>query len=198
MGLDLDYINGQTPLDEDEKYGLLISTITTRGELDEFEQLNIQKAIEWSLKNKFNVDKILTEEFAKNLHKKMFDKVWKWAGNFRTTNKNIGVDKFIIGIELKKLIDDCNFWIKNNTFSPDEISLRYSHRIVQIHLFPNGNGRHSRLIGDIIVNHIFDLPVFTWGRKDLLHKGKARQLYLEALRKADQGNYSKLIEFARM
>jgi len=198
VGLDLDYINGQTPLDEDEKYGLLISTITTRGELDEFEQLNIQKAIEWSLKNKFNVDKILTEEFAKNLHKKMFDKVWKWAGNFRTTNKNIGVDKFIIGIELKKLIDDCNFWIKNNTFSPDEISLRYSHRIVQIHLFPNGNGRHSRLIGDIIVNHIFDLPVFTWGRKDLLHKGKARQLYLEALRKADQGNYSKLIEFARM
>ncbi|GBD91424.1 fic/DOC family protein [bacterium BMS3Abin04] len=198
MGLDSDYINGQTPLDEDEKDGLLISTITTRGELDEFEQLNIQKAIEWTLKNKFNIDKILTEEFAKNLHKKMFDEVWKWAGDFRTTNKNIGVDKFMIGIEVKKLIDDCNFWIKNNAFSPDEISLRYSHRIVQIHLFPNGNGRHSRLIGDIIVNHVFNLPVFTWGRKDLVHKGNARQLYLEALRKADQGNYSKLLEFARM
>lgn len=198
MGLELDYINGQTPLGGDEKDGLLISTITTRGELDEFEQLNIQKAVEWTLKTKFNIDKILTEEFAKNLHKKMFDEVWKWAGDYRTTNKNIGVDKFMIGIELKKLIDDCNFWIKNNTFSPDEISLRYSHRIVQIHLFPNGNGRHSRLIGDILVNHVFNLPVFTWGRKDLAHKGKARQLYIEALRKADQGNYSKLLEFARL
>lgn len=198
MGLDLDYINGQTPLDEDEKEGLLIPTITTRGELDEFEQLNIQKAIEWTLKNKFNIEKILTEEFAKNLHKKMFDEVWRWVGDFRTTNKNIGVDKFIIGVELKKLIDDCEFWIKNNTFSPDEISLRYSHRIVQIHLFPNGNGRHSRLIGDIMVNHVYNLPIFSWGSKDLIHKGNTRQLYLQALRNADQGSYSKLLEFARM
>ena len=198
MGLNLDYINGQTPLDEDEKEGLRIPTITTRGELDEFEQLNIQKAFEWTLKNKFKIEIILTEKFILNLHKTMFGEVWNWAGEFRKTNKNIGVDKFIIGVELKKLIDDCKFWTKNNTFSQDEISLRFSHRIVQIHLFPNGNGRHSRLIGDIIVNHVYNLPVFSWGSKDLIHKGNARQLYLQALRNADQGSYSKLLEFARM
>lgn len=198
MGLNLNYINGQTPLDEDEKEGLKIPTITTRGELDEFEQLNIEKAVEWTLKNKFAIERILTEEFIKELHKRMFGDVWQWAGEFRKSNKNIGVDKFMIGIELRNLIDDCKYWISNKTFSYDEISLRFSHRIVQIHLFPNGNGRHSRLIGDILINHVFKLLVFTWGRKDLLHKGEARQLYLFALREADQGSYAKLLKFARM
>lgn len=198
MGLDFEYINGQTPLDDDEKEDLKIPTITIRGELDEFEQLNIEKAVEWSLKNKFKIERILTEKFIKDLHKRMFGEVWNWAAEFRKTNKNIGVDKFMIGTELKNLIDDSNYWIKNKTFPPDEIALRFSHRIVQIHLFPNGNGRHSRLIGDILVNHGFNLQVFSWGGKDLLHKGESRQLYLESLREADKGNYTKLLKFARM
>lgn len=197
MGLNLEYIYGQTPLDEDEKEGLKIPTITTRGELDEFEQWNIEKGVEWTLKNKFTIDRILSENFIRDLHKRMFGDVWQWAGEFRKSNKNIGVDKFMIGIELKKLIDDCKYWNSNKTFSHDEISLRFSHRIVQIHLFPNGNGRHSRLIGDILINHVFKLPVFTWGSKDLINKGEARQLYLESLREADQGSYTKLIEFSR-
>lgn len=198
MGLNIDYINGQTPLDEDEKDGLKIPTVTTRAELDEFEQLNIEKAVEWCLKNKFKIERILTEKFIKDLHKRMFGEVWNWAGEFRKTNKNIGVDKFSIGIELKNLIDDCNYWIANKSFDPDEISLRFSHRIVQIHLFSNGNGRHSRLIGDILISNGFNLPVFSWGSKDLLHKGESRQLYLESLRAADQGSYTELLKFARM
>ncbi len=197
MGLDIEYINGQTPLDEDEKEGLKIITITTRGEQDEFEQQNNEKAIEWTLKNKFKLGKILTEDFIKNLHKRMFGDVWKWAGEFRNTNKNIGVDKYQIGIELKNLIDDGKYWVENNTFTGDEFAVRFSHRVVKIHLFPNGNGRHSRLLGDIITNHGFDKPVFTWGGKDLVHKGEARSLYLQVLREADIGNYNKLIEFAR-
>ncbi len=198
MGLNIEYINGQTPLDEDEKEGLLIPTITTRGELDEFEQLNIEKAIEWTLLNKFKLKKILSEDFIRELHKRMFGDTWKWAGKFRKSNKNIGVDKFMIGIELRQLIDDCNYWIENETFAPDEISIRFSHRIVQIHLFPNGNGRHSRLLGDTLINHGFKLPIFSWGRKDLLHKGEARQFYIESLREADQGSYKNLLKFARM
>ncbi len=98
MGLDLDYAEGQTPLDDDEKEGLLIPSITTRGELDEFEQLDVEKAIEWLLSRKLNITKILTEKFVKDLHKKMFGDIWKWAGEFRKTNKNIGVDKFMIVI----------------------------------------------------------------------------------------------------
>jgi Fic-DOC domain mobile mystery protein B len=197
MGLEFEYIPGQTPLDEDEKEGLKIHTITTRNELDEFEQLNIQKAVEWSIKRKFKLEYILTDEFIKELHKKMFGDVWNWAGEFRRTNKNIGADKYLIRTELKNLIDDCKYWIVHNTFTSDEIAIRFSHRIVKTHLFPNGNGRHSRLIADIIINHGFGGKVFSWGRTNLTNASEARTIYLKALREADDGNYESLIKFAR-
>jgi Fic-DOC domain mobile mystery protein B len=197
MGLDLSYIEGQTPIDEDEKEGLLIQTITTRGELDEFEQLNVEKAVEWSLKRKFSIDKILSEDFAKDLHKRMFGDVWKWAGQFRTSNKNIGVDKFQIGIELRNLFDDCKYWIDNKAFNEDEIAVRFSHRMVSIHPFANGNGRHSRLIADILVSRGLGKPAFTWGSISLAKKGEARAKYLQALRKADVNDYTMLVKFAR-
>ena len=196
MGLDLDYTNGQTPLDEDEKDGLLIPTITNRGELDEFEQLGVEKANEWLLSRKFSVNKILTENFVKDLHKRMFNDIWKWAGEFRKSNKNIGVDKFIIGMELKNLLDDCNYWIENKVFSEDEIAVRLSHRMVLIHPFANGNGRHSRLMADILIAKGFGKPYFTWGSVNLTKEGEARKKYLEALRAADQNDYKSLIEFA--
>ena len=160
MGLDLDYANGQTPLDEDEKDDLLIKTITTRGELDEFEQLGVEKAIEWTRKRTFGFQQILTEEFVRELHKRMFDGIWKWAGQFRASNKNLGVDKNEIRSELKKLLDDCHYWVDHNVFSGDEIAVRFSHRIVAIHPFSNGNGRHARLIADILVSHGFGRPHF--------------------------------------
>jgi Fic-DOC domain mobile mystery protein B len=197
MGLDLDYTNGQTPLDEDEKEGILIPTITTRGELDEFEQLGVEKAIEWTMKRKFGLGQILTEEFVKELHKKMFVDIWKWAGQFRTSNKNLGVDKTQIRIELKKLLDDCRYWIGKKVFVEDEIAVRFSHRIVTIHPFANGNGRHSRLIADILVSHGFGRPHFSWGSINLTAKGTARSAYLNALRAADRNNYQSLIKFAR-
>jgi len=197
MGLDLYYIPGQTPLDEDEKEGLKINVITTRGELDEFEQLNIQKAVEWSIKRKFKLENILTVEFIKDLHKKMFEDVWSWAGEFRRTNKNIGVDKLLIGIELRQLIDDCKYWIDKNIFSVDEIAIRFSHRIVKIHLFLNGNGRHSRLMADILINHGFGGNIFSWGSMNLTNSSDTRTIYLKALHDADDGNYQSLIKFAR-
>lgn len=197
MGLDLDYTDGQTPIDEDEKEGLLIPTIMTRGELDEFEQLGVEKAVEWARKRKFKIDRILTEEFIRELHQKIFDEVWKWAGEFRTTNKNIGVSKELIRIELKKLLDDSRYWIDQKVFSEDEIAIRFSHRIVSIHPFVNGNGRHARLIADILVNHGFGRPYFTWGSVSLKAKGAARTAYLKALRDADENNYLALVKFAR-
>ena len=121
MGLELEYIFGQTPLDDDEKEGLKIPTITTRKELDEFEQLNIEKAVEWSLTRKINLESILTEKFVKDLHIRMYADVWMWAGEFRKSNKNIGVDKFQISIELRNLFDNCKYWIKKKTFTEDEI-----------------------------------------------------------------------------
>lgn len=197
MGLDIDYIEGQTPLDEDEKEGLLIKQITTRGELDEFEQLGVEKANEWLLGRKLDTYKILTMEFVKELHERMFGNIWKLAGEFRTTNKNFGVDKYMIGIELKNLLDDCQYWIKNAIFPEDEIAVRFSHRMVVIHPFANGNGRHSRLIADVLINKGFNKPYFTWGSRNLIKQGEAREQYLKALREADNMNYNPLIQFAR-
>ncbi len=198
MGLDLDYAEGQTPLDEDEKDGLLIPTITTRGELDEFEQLGVEKANEWLLTKKLSISKILSDEFVKDLHKRMFNDVWKWAGEFRKTEKNIGVDKHMIGIELKKLLDDCNYWLEKKVFPEDEIAVRLSHRIVLIHPFANGNGRHSRLLADVLVTNGFGKSYFTWGSISLTRQGEVRTKYLEALRAADKNDYKSLIEFARL
>jgi len=197
MGLELNYINGQTPLDEDEKDGLLIKTISTRAELDEFEQLNIDEARVWLLKTKLDVSKILSEEFIKELHSKMFENVWRWAGTFRRSNKNIGIDKTEIPFQLRQLIDNTKYWIENKTFSEDEITIRFSHRLVQIHLFPNGNGRHSRLIADVLINKGFNKEEFTWGSTNLTTAGSFRTNYLTALRNADNGNFKDLITFAR-
>jgi Fic-DOC domain mobile mystery protein B len=197
MGLNIEYIRGQTPLDEDEKEGLLIKTISTRGELDEFEQANIQQAVEWTLKNRFTKDQILKEEFLLLVHSKMFSGVLEWAGTIRKSNKNIGVDKFQIPVELRQLADDCRYWIDNNIHDPDGTAIRFSHRLVKIHVFPNGNGRHSRLIADIMIANIFNLPVFTWGASDLTGKSAIRDEYLEALYAADDGNIEPLVGFSR-
>lgn len=198
MGLDLDYTNGQTPLNEDEKEGLLIPTITTRGDLDEFEQLGVEKANEWLLTKRLSIDQVLTEGFVRDLHKKMFSDIWKWAGEFRRTEKNIGVDPVTIPIELRNLLEDCKFWIENKVFDDDEVAVRLSHRMVWIHPFSNGNGRHSRLIADILISKGFGKPYFTWGSVNLTKEGEARSRYLTALRSADNQDYKPLIEFARL
>ncbi|MES2286494.1 MAG: mobile mystery protein B [Bacteroidota bacterium] len=197
MGLDLKYNEGQTPLYEEEMDGLLIKTITTHGELDEFEQMNIEKAIEWTLTKKFKKENIISEDFVKELHKRMFGDVWEWAGKFRISEKNLGIKYHLIGTSLKQLNDDCLFWINNGTFSEDEIAIRYKHQIVNIHCFANGNGRHSRLMADIIINHIFKKHVFTWNRSNLVKRGAERTNYLKAIREADKTNIQPLIDFAK-
>ena len=197
MGLDLIYNDGQTPLDEDEKEGLLIKSIATRGELDEFEQQNIEDAIQWSLTRKFKSEQILSETFILALHKKMYKNVWRWAGEYRKTNKNIGVDKLEIPVALRSLIDDASYWLENNVYEPDEFALRFKHRLVSIHCFPNGNGRHSRMIADIIIEKIYQLPVFSWGSKSLADENDSRKNYLIAIRKADKGDLELLLKFAR-
>jgi len=198
MGLNLEYLDGRTPLDENEKEGLLIKTISTRGELDEFEQLNIEKAVEWTISIKFQTEDIISEQFIKLLHNKMFCEVWSWAGKFRKTNKNIGVDKYLITEELRRLIDDCKFWIENKIYSKDGIAIRFKHRLVKIHCFPNGNGRHSRLMADVIISKIFEKKYFTWSSSNINKKSEARTNYLKAIKKADKGDIKPLIKFARL
>jgi Fic-DOC domain mobile mystery protein B len=197
MGLDFDYIDGQTPLEEEEKEGLLIPTIASRRELDEFEQQNIEQAVQWTLGRSFKPEKVFAEDFVRMVHKRMYSEVWAWAGEFRKTNKNIGVDKWQIPTELRYLLDDIRFWHENNTYPPDEIAVRFKHRLVTIHCFANGNGRHSRLMADILIEKIYKRPVFTWGAANLSGEGEARAAYLRAVKAADKGDYSLLLAFAR-
>jgi len=197
MGLNFEYIYGQTPVSEEEKEGLLIKSITTRGELDELEQLNIEKAVEWTLDNKFPKGKILSEEFIRLVHKKMFGDVWEWAGKFRKSEKNIGVEWIRIGVELRMLLDDAKYWIENNTYGSDELAIRFKHRLVKIHCFPNGNGRHSRLMADIIIESVFGMKVFTWNNSNLVKPDSVRKEYIDSMKQADNGLIEPLLEFAR-
>ena len=197
MGLNLKYADGQTPLNEDEKEGLKIKSITTQKELDEFEQLNIEKAVEWTIHANLKLEKILTEKFIKDVHKKMYGDVWKWAGEFRKSDKNIEIKWTQIGIELKNLIDDTKYWIQNKTYLPEEIAIRFKHRIVAIHCFPNGNGRHSRMMADIIMESIFGKEIFSWHKSNMVKADQTRKNYIVALREADNGNINPLIEFAQ-
>lgn len=197
MGLELEYKDGQTPLEQAEKEGLKIKTITTQGELDEFEQLNIEKAVEWTIHANLKPNKVLTEKFVKDLHKRMYGDVWKWAGQFRKTEKNIGIPWVKIGIELKNLLDDTKFWIEHKTYSPEEIAIRFKHRIVSIHCFPNGNGRHSRMMADIIMESIFESKVFTWHESNMVKADQTRQEYINSLKEADNGDILPLLEFAK-
>ena len=126
----------------------------------------------------------------------MYGNVWKWAGQFRNTEKNLGVPWIYIGVELKNLIDDTNYWIQNETFSPEETAIRFKHRIVSIHCFPNGNGRHSRLMADIIIKSIFGNEMFSWHQSNMVKANETRRKYINALKEADNGNILPLIEFA--
>lgn len=197
MGLTLSYQDGQTPLDEEERGGLLIKPITIHSELDEHEQLNIEKSVAWLIQARLSTQKILSESFIKILHKKMLGQVWSWAGEFRESEKNIGVSWMNIETELRYLLDDTQFWIKNNTYQPDEIAIRFKHRLVNIHCFPNGNGRHSRIMADLIIESIFKMEVFTWNHSNMVKPDQTRKRYIEAIRQADIGDINPLIQFAR-
>ena len=197
MGLEIAYITGQTLLSEEELEGLKIPSITTRGELDEFEQLNIEKAIEWTLRLKVKPEQFFTEKFVLNLHKKMYSDVWKWAGNFRKSEKNIGTKSYNIPVALKQLLDDSLYWYSNKTYVNDEIAIRFKHRLVSIHCFPNGNGRHSRLMADLILEKLYKTKYFTWSSSNLVKANEIREKYIKALQQADSQNYEDLIAFAK-
>ena len=155
MELNITNSNSNTPLSEEEKEGLLIPTIINHAQLDEYEQANIEDALQWIVLKSFSIEKILTETFIKQIHKRMFGTVWKWAGQFRQSEKNLGIPWIYISIRLKNLLDDVNYWIEHKTYEPDEIAIRFKHVLVSIHCFPNGNGRHSRIMADIIIEKIF-------------------------------------------
>ncbi|MFZ4648196.1 MAG: mobile mystery protein B [Patescibacteria group bacterium] len=196
MGLILANQENHTTLNEEEKEGLKIKSIATRQELNEFEQQNIETAISWLMKRNISIELFLSEKFLKNLHYKMFGSVWLWAGTFRKSNTNLGIDWRVVPVELKKLFDDCLYWLENKTFSGTEIAIRFKHRLVFIHPFPNGNGRLSRLMADTMMEKIFEKPAFSWGGLSVNSNNNEETRYIDAIHKADKGNFDDLIKFS--
>ena len=193
--IDFKYAKEATPIDPDEAEGLLLTHITTHGELNRWEQDNIVEALAWIDKTK--PTNILNEQFIKQLHKRMFGNVWRWAGQFRRSDKNIGVSWDQVPMCLKNMCDDVPVWIQAQNESPEEMAVRFHHRLVWIHPFPNGNGRHARLMADIFMENVLHGSPFTWGKRDLSSTSEYRSRYIKALQEADNGNYIPLLEFAK-
>src|SRR5205823_4502319 len=164
--------------------------------LNEWERENILVAREWAVGNRTSAVDMASDEYVRKFHRKMFDQTWKWAGSYRRTEKSIGVPVSEIRERLMALFGDVRYWIGNSTYSFDEIGIRFHHRLVLIHPFPNGNGRHARLIADILAMKL-GRPAFTWGSANLVKEGEARTKYLEAIRAADNGDIQPLLKFAR-
>jgi Fic-DOC domain mobile mystery protein B len=197
MGLDLTYDANQTLLEEEEREGLLIPTVATRAELNELEQQNIEDAMQLALTGTPKAEHIFTQQYICNLHQRMYGDVWRWAGKFRKSNKNLGVDKWQIATALRTLLDDACYWVAEGVYSPEEMAVRFKHRLVVVHCFPDGNGRHSRLMADIIISKIYQKTIFTWGSKRGDDEQKVRVDYIKALWAANEGNYAPLLLFAR-
>lgn len=183
---------GATPLDPDEAAGLKLDSIQSRADLDRVEQANIIDGLRW-LRGRRNPD-VLSEAFLLELHRQLFGQVWHWAGRFRRTEKNIGVDPFMISMRLRDLLDDCRYWIDHETWPPKELALRFHHRLVSVHLFANGNGRHARIAADAVSRFLLDDAPIDWiDVVELQHAGRHRSRYIRALQAADGHNYAPLL-----
>jgi Fic-DOC domain mobile mystery protein B len=182
-----------TPLTPEEREALIPTYVALRRELNELEQRNIAEADHWAFSRK---RRVLDEAFLKGLHRRMFNRVWRWAGDYRTTERNIGIASYRIQLELRQIIDDVRYWIDHRAYAPDEIAVRFHHRLVFVHPFPNGNGRWSRLATDLLITRQGGSR-FTWGRANLQTAGDVRRAYVDALHAADGHDLTLLIDFVR-
>lgn len=188
--------DGNTSLSPDEEADL-IPNLARRAELNEWERQNILEAWAWALDAR-TIRRLdpLSESYVRELHLRMFDQTWKWAGKYGTTEKNIGVPHYQICDSLGMLLGDVRFWLDHRSFAADEIAVRFHHRLVWIHPFANGNGRHARLMADVLAQRQ-DRPMFSWGGADIAQASDFRRSYIEALRAADKNDIGPLLVFAR-
>ncbi len=189
--------DGATPLSPDDTIDLIPSGISTRVQLDQFESTNIQQALQWAFSGKRKPKDLLTVDFCLRLHARMFDKTWRWAGQFRQREVNIGnTAPTMVSVALRNLCDDAKAWIDYDSYPTDEIGIRFHAKMVNIHPFTNGNGRHSRIMADLLLISL-GRPPFSWGNAQLNRQSNARTRYISAIRMTDKGNFSSLLEFAR-
>lgn len=185
-----------TPLDPALRGDLIQTWITTRADRNEAEEENIVDGAAWARRRRGGPETLLNEDFSKSLHKQMFGEVWKWAGGYRQNDLNIGIAPHLVAAEMPVMFDSVRFWVENKTFPPDEIAVRLHHHLTQIHGFPNGNGRHARMMADLLVEKLGGEP-FTWGSGSIHDTGTLRTTYINALKAADNHDFGPLLVFAR-
>jgi Fic-DOC domain mobile mystery protein B len=185
--------DGATPLTPEEMRGLIPAHIAYRSELNEAEQENIARAQDWALKSRRDP---LSEKFIRDLHKHMLGDVWRWAGKFRVSERNLGIPFYEIPTALRQLLDETKWWMEYKSYPADEIAVRFHHRLVEIHPFSNGNGRHSRLMADLLAMRLGG-ERFSWGSANLQSAGEVRRRYIGALKAADNHDVGPLLGFAR-
>ena len=192
------HVAGATPVDPEEAADLIPSGVETVDQLNAFEQTNILSATEWALRHRrrHSPTTVLSESFLFGVHRRMFDETWRWAGDPRRTDKNIGVHWPTIRVALHERVKDAQLWLAESVFTTDEVAVRLHHGIVLVHPFSNGNGRWSRLVADTLM-HAHQQSPFDWGARNLASAGEARTAYLAALRAADHGDFTPLLRFAR-
>jgi Fic-DOC domain mobile mystery protein B len=182
-----------TPLTPEERRALIPAHVAYRSELNEAEEENIARAQDWALGRRRD---LLSEKFIKDLHRHMLGDVWRWAGEFRTSERNLGIAFYEIPVALRQVLNDTRAWIEYQAYPPDEIAVRFHHRLVQIHPFPNGNGRHARLMADLLVMSLGGERL-SWGSANLQDAGAVRRRYIAALQTADNHDIGPLLAFAR-
>lgn len=189
---------GATPLTPEDLAGLKIPSVTTHGELNEAEANNIIKGREWALRSRLvRLPAMLSDSFMQRLHREMFGEVWQWAGQYRTGDTNIGVAHHLIWQTLRQVYDDAQGWLQYNAYPPEEFAVRLHYRVVSVHPFRNGNGRHARMVADLILIRCFRTNPLSWSGSALRVTGETRQAYIDALHAADHHDFAPLLTFAR-
>lgn len=190
---------GSTPLTPDDLAGLLPTWLATQRDLNEAEQANVERAVRWAFTGRRpvkHVGDLLTVTFSAELHERMFGDVWRWAGQHRKVQTNIGVDAHLIGPSMKQAFDDARFWTEHGTYPVEEIAVRLHHRLVAIHPYPNGNGRQTRMLADVYLDVLGENRLSWGGGGDLVRETDQRDEYLAALRSADAHEIAPLLQFA--
>jgi Fic-DOC domain mobile mystery protein B len=176
-----------------EERALLLPSLSTRAQLNEVERLGINAARVWALRaTVLQRGDLLTEAFSRELHRRMFGGIWRGAGRYRTTGREPGWEPHRIAEGVGMFLDDTDGWLRFSTYPVHEAAVRLHQRLVAIHPWSNGNGRHARLMADVVVASHGEKPL-TWGSRD---PESARRRYAEALRAAETGDVAPLLQFA--
>jgi Fic-DOC domain mobile mystery protein B len=189
---------GATPLTEEDLQGLKIPSVRNHAELNEVEARNIVRGQEWGLRARLaRMPHMLSDEFVQRLHSRMFGDVWRWARQYRLRDTNIGVSHHMIRQDLRQLYTEATGWLECNVYPADEFAVRLHHRVVSIHPFRNGNGRHARMLADLAMVRHFGLERLPWSGSSLRYRDETRKAYLNALHAADRHDIAPLLAFAR-